>query len=158
MMKKMLVGLIGISFTSFLVASDWKELPKGNTGFYTENKSVGSRVILSDITTGTGIMDVALFTVNSECTNRGDTGEAYMYINNVLVQISFVCTESGMSMYFGKNEKSKNYIFSEFIKKSEVCYSVKKELKGLCFSAIGFDAVSTKFSNIIVERNNAIKS
>jgi hypothetical protein len=121
MIKQMLIGLVGILFSSFLAASDWKELPSGNTGFYTENKTVGSRVILSDIATGSGIMSVALFTINSKCTNRDGTGEAYMHINKV-----------------------------------EVCYSFKKELKGLCFSAIGFDAVSTKLSDIIAGRNNAL--
>jgi hypothetical protein len=156
MIKQMLIGLVGILFSSFLAASDWKELPSGNTGFYTENKTVGSRVILSDIATGSGIMSVALFTINSKCTNRDGTGAAYMHINKVLVQMNFVCTESGMSMYFAKSEQGKDHIFNEFTKKVEVCYSFKKELKGLCFSAIGFDAVSTKLSDIIAGRNNAL--
>tara|TARA_R110002051_G_scaffold180681_1_gene250107 strand:- start:379 stop:846 length:468 start_codon:yes stop_codon:yes gene_type:complete len=155
-MKKMIVGLIGVFFSSFLVASDWKELSSGNTGFYMDSKITGSKVILSDIVNGIGIMSVALFTVNSKCTNRGASGEAYIYINKVLVHMNFVCTESGMSLYFAKNEQGKRHTFNEFTKKAEVCYSFKKELQGLCFSAIGFNEVLTKLSDIIVERNNAL--
>jgi len=155
-MKRISVGIIGAFLSTFLIASDWKELSKGGTGFYTENKSVGSRVILSDITTGQGIMDVALLTVNSKCSSRGVVGEAYMYINSALVQMNFICTDPGTSMYFGKTDKGKDHIFRDFIQKREVCYSFKKELKGLCFSAIGFDAASRNLSDIIVERNNAL--
>ena len=81
MLKQLLVGLICTFISNTLIASDWKELPKGNTGFYSENKAIGSRVILSDITTGKGIMDVALFTVNPTCISKGATGEAHMYVN-----------------------------------------------------------------------------
>lgn len=155
MMKQLTIALIGIFFTATIMASDWKELPKGNIGFYTENKTVGSSVILSDITTGQGIMDVALFTVNPKCTSRGATGEADIYVNSALLQMGFVCTESGMSMYFGKSEPSKKYILNEFTKKNDVCYSFKKESNGLCFSANGFGAASKKLSDIINKKNNA---
>ncbi len=156
MIKKILLVIIGALNSNVLIASDWKELPNGFTGFYTENTSAGSRVILSDITTGQGIMEVALYTVNPKCGEHGATGEAYMYINNTLVQMSFLCTENGMSMYFGKNERGKDYIFTEFTKNNDVCYSFKKELKGLCFSAAGFNYASKKLSSMIIERNNAL--
>ena len=157
MSKVLLIGLIGFLFSNSALASDWKKLPNKSTGYYTENRSIGSQVILSDVNTGIGIMGLSLLTVNSKCTaGRGAKGEAYLYVNKTLVKFDFVCTDVGMSMYFGKNQKGKDYIFSEFTYKNEVCYSFKNTIKGACFSAIGFGKATKILSKIIVERSNAL--
>ena len=156
MVKALFTGALLILISNYALASDWKKLPNKNTAIYTENKNFGARVILSDINTGIGIMGLSLLTVNSKCINRGATGEAYMYVNKTLVKLDFVCTNSGVSMYFAKSQKGKDYIFREFTYKKEVCYSFKKDIKGICFSAVGFGKASKKLSKIIVKRNNAL--
>lgn len=157
-MKNILILFICILFSNVTMASDWKKISSSAsiTGFFTENKVSGSKVILSDITTGNELMAVSLFSVSSNCPSGRGTGNAYMYVNHNLVAMNFVCTSPGKAMYIGKNKKGKDYIFLEFINKSEVCYAFKKGIKGLCFSAMGFDAASRKLSDILVERGNAL--
>ncbi len=143
--------------SGFTIASDWKQLPGNYVGYYTENKKFSeSRAILSDIKTGHGIMDIALKTVNSKCLKKNLSGFEYFYINNTLVKMQYFCTSDGTSIYIGSSQKAKDYIFTEFNKMTEVCFSLKKDTKGMCFSAIGFNDASAKLSDLIIERSNAL--
>jgi len=89
-----------VVFSSVTIASDWEKIPLDATvtGFATESKIGSGKVILSDITTGTELMAVSLFSVSSHCPSGRGTGNAYMYINHNLVEMDFVCTSPGHAM------------------------------------------------------------
>lgn len=154
--KRFWVGVLGLALSSMAMASDWKKLPNGDIGYYSENNNIGSQVILSDAITGPGIMEVVMLTLNPECeSGRGSSGRTNMYVNNSLVRMGFVCTGAGMSIYFGVTDKDKDYIFNEFLKKDSVCYKFRRAAKGACFSAMGFSAAAENLSKAIVKRDNA---
>lgn len=136
--------------------SDWKKLPTNNPVFYTQNGF--SKVALTINNMGNN--EITLFTVNSSCgpnTKRDRiSGVSYMYANKVLIKFSYICNGDKQSMFFAESHKGKGYISSEFQRKNEVCYGLNREIKGLCFSAVGFNKAKSKLSEIQDERSSAL--
>ncbi|CAM4251007.1 hypothetical protein [Pseudoalteromonas maricaloris] len=135
-------------------ASDWKKLPSNNPVFYSQNG--GSKAILS--INERNSPEISLLTVNSNCdlNSRSKQGESFMYVNKTLVKFGYVCNGDMQSIFFAKSQKGKEYILKEFEDKSKVCYALKEEIKGLCFSAIGFKSLKRELLNIKKQRDTAI--
>lgn len=134
--------------------SNWKKLSSIKPIFYSQNG--GSKAILS--INAQNLPEVTLLLVNSNCDadNKTIKGESFMYVNKKLIKFGYVCSGNKESIFFAQSNKGKKYIQDQFMDKEEVCYAYKKEIKGLCFGAIGFRKSKSSLLKIQNERNSAI--
>lgn len=134
--------------------SDWKKLPDIDPIYYTENW--GSKAILT--INHQNYPEVRLLTVNPSCNLlQGSTeGKSFMYVNKKMVSFAYVCGENQKAVFFALNKEGKDYILRQFKEKATVCYALTSEVKGLCFSANGFNESKKKILEVIRERNLAI--
>lgn len=156
---KLSVFAILIVLSNSVIADDnirhsWKRVNMNEVAYYSQNgmsKVMLSHHLVKDI-------DVSLYTVNSSCTPiyKNISGEAFFYINKTNVAFNYACISEGTALFWAKNIEGRKYLVKEFKDKNEVCYGQNKEIKGLCFNAIGFNDALQKLNQSLHENENAL--
>lgn len=143
--------LLLISSTS--IASEWVGMPGRTDAFYADNGGSKSVMFIGDH----GI-DIVLITVNSQCKpgHKRKTGTEYMYVNQTMIQFSYVCSDDFMSVYVANSKKGKGYILNSFIRNKKTCFAVNKDASGLCFGNEGFEQSREKLKLLEEERKKAL--
>lgn len=147
----LVVFLLLISSTS--TASEWADMPGRTDAFYAGNGGSKSVMFIGD----NGI-DIVFITVNSQCRSgqKGKIGTEYMYVNQTMIQFSYVCSDEFMSVYVANSKKGKDYILNSFINNKKTCFAISKDASGLCFGNAGFEQSREKLKRLAEERKKAL--
>lgn len=136
--------------------SDWKKLPTINPVYYTQDGA--SKVALS--VGNDNHIAISMFSVNPDCdessAKKQKIGQSFMYINKVLVKLGFLCNGTHQSIYFPSTKQGRIFLLEQFSKSKEVCFGLDNEIRGICFSAIGFNEAKAKLMKVQDERKNAL--